>query len=130
MASRSMSPPSESDVAIATTWDGGAPFQCAVLPWCQQAQRLSRLLVSGVGVRSATTLMLVTDDHNPARVKKTRGPEHRNPWTTVAEDCPTAKVATLDPRLRRAAGIFAHSPTGGCRSWSRGIESSATCRCV
>ena len=60
--SHASSPPF-SDVAIATTWDGVQDYACAVLPWCQQAERLADLLVHGVGVRSAQLLMLVTEDH-------------------------------------------------------------------
>lgn len=52
--------PASSDVAIVTTWDGARDYACAVLPWCKHAQKLSDLLVQGVGVRSAQMLMLVT----------------------------------------------------------------------
>ena len=116
-------------MAIATTWDGGAAFSCAVLPWCQQAELLAKLLINSVGVRSAKPIMLVTDNHDSSHMKRGRGPEHRNPWATLAEDCPNAQVARLDPRLQNAASLFARSPTGGCRSithkrkhvWSAGM---------
>jgi len=125
-----------SDVALATVWDGVRDYSCAVLPWCQRVQNLAHVLVHDVGVRSATIEMLVTDDH---RFKPKGGvdsclcakqhrrfcpecaepnvsgrPETRSPWETVAEDCPQARLAQLDPRLKRAVEHFSTSRTGGC----------------
>lgn len=121
-------------VAFATIWDGAADYACSLLHWCQHAQRLADLLQRNGVIGGADLQILVTDDHKygvggtscRCNVIKKRfcpecaardlpgAPPKRDPWLTVSQDCPRARVATLDVRLRAAVRRYAASPQSGC----------------
>ena len=129
-------------LAIATVWDGVPDYACAVLHYCQHAQRLADTIVSGVGELSADLLMMLTDDHvyqtssKQCRCKRAgkqfcpECPSSSNsrlggagsPSSVIASDCPQMKVHSLDPELREAVHQYANSPQGGCRAkWQTSV---------
>ena len=127
-------------VAIATLWDGVPDYACAVLHYCQHAQRLADVFVHGLGVASTDLLMMLTDDHmyEEQHKKKCRciragkkfcpecpggalsadgtlsGPAFAR--GVVASDCPQMKLHRLDTRLREATQRYTTKPGGGCRN--------------
>ena len=121
-------------VAIATLWDGVPDYACAVLHYCQHAQRLADVFTHGLGAQSADLLMMLTNDHMyEAKRKNCRclrsgkrfcpecprdvhsgGLEYARNFVTA--DCPQMKLHTLDPRLREATRRYAANPHGGCRN--------------
>ena len=123
-------------VAIATVWDGVPDYACAVMHFCQHAQRLADTIKRGVDADAADLLMMLTDDHVYQRSQakcrcrqagKQFCPECPSgvqggetltfdPRKIVAADCPQMKLPPLDPNLRDAVRQYASSPTGGCRS--------------
>ena len=123
----------ERRLAIATLWDGVPDYACAVLHYCQHAQRLADTVTSGLGGMSADLLMMLTDDHVYAKSRqqchclrsgKNFCPECPasasdtgfDPRSVLASDCPQMKVHALDPALRQAVNQYASSPSGGCRA--------------
>ena len=128
-----MPPLSSSKVAIATLWDGVPDYACAVLHYCQHAQRLADAFVHGVGVASADLVMILTDDHM-YEVQKRRDcrckarhkkfcPEcpglNSSPALArdvISSDCPQMKLHAVDPKLREATRRYATRPGGGCRN--------------
>lgn len=122
-------------VAIATIWDGVPDYACAVLHYCQHAQRLADTFVTSVGATSADLLMMLTADHVYQKsqhkchcrsvgkqfcpecpVEAAAGGGELDPRTVLAADCPQMKLQVLDPALREAVSTYANSPTGGCRA--------------
>jgi hypothetical protein len=129
-------------IAIATLWDGVPDYACAVMHYCQHAQRLADVFVHKLGVRSTDLLMMLTDDHlyetdsGQCRCKhkkkkfcpecssasKDEATQSKMPErlslarATVAADCPQMKLHTLDPRLKEATRKYTESPYGGCRN--------------
>ena len=128
-----MPPLSSSKVAIATLWDGVPDYACAVLHYCQHAQRLADAFVHGVGVAAADLVMILTDDHMyevqerrdcrcKARHKKFC-PECPGLYASpnfardvISSDCPHMKLHAVDPKLREATLRYATRPGGGCRN--------------
>ena len=76
-------------LAIVTMWDGSPTYACAVLHWCQHAQRLAESL-GAVGAQNRSQI---------AR-------------QTIAEDCPNIHVVQPDAELVAAVDIFAR--IAGC----------------
>ena len=123
-------------VALATLWDGVPDYACAVMHYCQHAQRLADVFVKGLGADSADLLMMLTKDHmyeakttKACRCKKTGKrfcPECPRDESSLADletargivksDCPQMKLHTLDPRLREATRRYTMNPKGGCRN--------------
>ena len=58
-------------VAIATLWDGVPDYACAVMHYCQHAQRLADVFTHGLGATAADLLLMLTDDHMYEAQKKT-----------------------------------------------------------
>lgn len=134
-----MSSHAQHRVAIATLWDGVPDYACAVLHFCQHAQRLADVFTKGLGVASADLLMMLTSDHMyEAKKKNCRciragkkfcpecpggalsadgaldGPTFAR--SVVKSDCPQMKLQVLDPKLREATRRYASNPAGGCRN--------------
>lgn len=121
-------------IAIATLWDGVPDYACAVLHYCQHAQKLADIFVHGLGAASADLLMMLTSDHmyeakrrncRCKRLGKKFCPECPTETTSgglefgrgiVTADCPQMKLHTLDPRLREATQRYTANPHGGCRN--------------
>ena len=126
-------------VAIATLWDGVPDYACAVLHFCQHAQRLADVFVRGLGAQSADLLLMLTDDHlyeahkhgcrcrrsgkkfcpecpGGAFSQQSRESGLAFARGIVSADCPQMKVHSLDPRLREATRRYAASPEGGCKN--------------
>lgn len=128
-------------LAIATVWDGVPDYGCAVMHFCQHAQRLADTIVGGVSSSSADLLMMLTGDHvyqtssKTCRCRKSGkrfcpecpasaqvGSTAFDPRSVLASDCPQMKVHTLDPALRSAVRQYASSPLGGCRAkWQTSV---------
>lgn len=121
-------------IAIATLWDGVPDYACAVMHYCQHAQRLADVFVNGLGAASADLLLMLTSDHmyeakkgncRCKRLGKRFCPECPLEGSSgglefgraiVKSDCPQMKLHTLDPRLREATRRYASNPKGGCRN--------------
>ena len=121
-------------LAIATLWDGVPDYACAILHYCQRAQLLADIIVSGVGSLSADLLMMLTNDHvyetSRQQCRCTRAgrkfcpqcpsrplmDEEFRPRRVLETDCPQMKIHTVDKRLKEAVDAYANSPTGGCRA--------------
>ena len=125
-------------IAIATLWDGVPDYACAVMHFCQHAQRLSDVFVKQLGAKSADLLVMLTNDHvyeSTARCRCRRAKKKFCPEcpggvlardgaaggleyarATLSADCPQMKVHMLDPRLREATWRYANKPGGGCRN--------------
>ena len=124
-------------VAIATLWDGVPDYACAVLHFCQHAQRLADIFTQGLGVASADLLMMLTDDHMYENTEKCRCKRQNKKFCpqcpgllatdgafasatsarrVVQTDCPQMKLHVLDPKLREATQSYTNRPGGGCRN--------------
>lgn len=128
-------------IAIATLWDGVPDYACAVLHYCQHAQRLADVFTRDLGAQRADLLMMLTDDHvyehtskkacRCLRSGKRFCPEcpggaffrkgrttggSASPRGVLGTDCPQMQVHAPDARLREATWRYASSPHGGCRT--------------
>jgi len=99
-------------VAVATLWDSSPSYSCAVMHWCQHAQRFADLLVRDVGVASAELVMLLTHDHAPSRTSSAEQ-QREQALATLRTDCPQLRVARVDERLVRA--VDSYVARGGCK---------------
>ena len=112
-------------------WDGVPDYACAIMHYCQHAQRLADTIVSGVGSMSADLLMMLTSDHvylhSSQQCRCSRGKSFCpmcpagpaagfDPQRVIATDCPQMKIHQLDPALHDAVHQYAGSPFGGCRA--------------
>lgn len=90
--------------AIVTLWDGDASFACAVMHWCDHAQRLADVFRAHLGIRTDLVTVLTTS----------RGDD------VVKSDCPQLQVVRPDAALLDAVKRFA---TIGCKkgSWAGGL---------
>ena len=69
-------------LAIVTMWDGSPTYACAVLHWCQHAQRLAESL----GAVGAQTDLFMIMSNNRSQIAR----------QTIAEDCPNIHVVQPD----------------------------------
>ena len=88
-------------LAITTIWDGSRQYSCAVLHWCEHAQRLQGALKSA-GMARTQLMMLSTASHHENAASSDRLIRQ-----TVKEDCPMMRVVHPPPRLKRAVSDFA-----------------------
>ena len=120
-------------IAIATLWDGVPDYACAVMHYCQHAQRLAHAISQGVDASSADLLMMLTSDHVYAKSERQCHCRHAgkhfcpecpakagghtfDPSQVLRTDCPQMIVHKLDPILKEAVTQYVSSPSGGCRA--------------
>lgn len=90
--------------AIVTLWDGEPAFACALMHWCDHAQRLAWVFRQYLSVDTEMAAVLTTD----------RGDD------VVRSDCPQLQVIRPDAALLTAVHRFA---TIGCRGrWAGGLQ--------
>ena len=96
--------PSGLRAAVVTLWDGEAAFACAVMHWCDHAQRLADVFRHHLSITTDLVTVLTTS----------RGDD------VVRSDCPQLQVIRPDSLLRNAVKRFA---TIGCRGrWAGGLQ--------
>ena len=106
-------------VALATLWDGVPDYACAVMHYCQHAQRLADVFVKGLGADSADLLMMLTKDHM-YEAKTTKACRCKKSGKRFCPECPRDESSLAD--LETARGIVKsdcpqmklHTPTHGC----------------
>ena len=90
---------SSGNVAIATTWDGEAQYRCAILHYCQHAQKFADVLTSDVGVARVEMWMLLVGlgdaVSGAADMKETD--VDTEPWRKVRD----ARLAKLTGKQRK-----------------------------
>lgn len=90
--------------AIVTLWDGEAAFACAVMHWCDHAERLAHVFRQYLGARTDIAAVLTTS----------RGDD------VLKSDCPKLQIIRPDGALVAAVKRFS---TIGCKGrWAGGLQ--------
>ena len=90
--------------AIVTLWDGEAAFACAVMHWCDHAERLAHVFRQYLGARTDIAAVLTTS----------RGDD------VLKSDCPQLQIIRPDAALVAAVKRFS---TVGCKGrWAGGLQ--------